>query len=37
MALESECSDVGDDVGRANRVQFIEFERLSELTRLVQL
>ncbi len=36
MALESECSDVGDDLGRANRVQILEFDRLSELTRLVQ-
>ena len=36
MALESECSDVGDDVGRANRVQFLELDRLSELTHLVQ-
>ncbi len=30
MALESECSDVGDGVGRAHRVQFLEFDRLSE-------
>jgi len=36
MALESECSDVGDDTGRANRVQFLEFEYFSGLTRHVQ-
>ena len=36
MALESESSDVGDSVGRANRVQFLEFERRLKLTRLVQ-
>lgn len=38
MALESECSDVGDGdgFGRANRGRWTEFEVLFEITRLAK-
>ena len=36
MALESESSNVGDSVWRANCLQFLEVDRLLKLTRQVQ-